>query len=42
MNKNANILKAYRYGYTKAEIADYLKLTPSTISRVVANTPFGV
>jgi REP element-mobilizing transposase RayT/DNA-binding CsgD family transcriptional regulator len=35
INRNENILKAYHYGYTKAEIAEFLKLSPSTVLRIV-------
>lgn len=34
INRNNNIKKAFEYGYTKAEIAKYLNLNHSTVSRV--------
>ena len=35
INRDENIKKAYEYGYTKSEIADFLELNPSTVSRIV-------
>lgn len=35
INRNDGIKKAYEYGYTKSEIAKFLNLSPSTISRIV-------
>jgi DNA-binding NarL/FixJ family response regulator len=35
INRDANIKKAYEYGYTKSEIADFLNLNPSTVSRII-------
>ena len=35
INRDENIKKAYQYGYTKSEIADFLELNPSTISRII-------
>jgi len=35
INRDENIKKAYEYGYTKSEIADFLELHPSTVSRIV-------
>jgi REP element-mobilizing transposase RayT len=34
INRNDNIRKAYNYGYTKSDIAKFLNLNPSTISRI--------
>lgn len=33
INRNENIKKAYAYGYTKAEIAKYMSLSPTAISK---------
>jgi len=33
INRNANIKKAYEYGYTKTQIADFLELSTKTISK---------
>jgi len=35
INRNDNIKKAYGYGYTKSEIANFLNLNHSSISRIV-------
>jgi len=35
INRDENIKEAYGYGYTKSEIADFLQLSPSTISRII-------
>jgi DNA-binding NarL/FixJ family response regulator len=35
INRDINIKKAYEYGYTKSEIATFLNLSPSTISRLL-------
>lgn len=35
INRNKNIKKAYEYGYTKTEIADFLELSSKTISEIV-------
>jgi len=35
INRNENIKKAFEYGYTKAEIAKFLSLSPTTISKVI-------
>jgi DNA-binding NarL/FixJ family response regulator len=35
INRDENIKKAYQYGYTKSEIADFLELNPSTVSRII-------
>lgn len=35
INRNYNIHKAYEYGYTKSDIANFLNLSPSTVSRVL-------
>lgn len=35
INRNENIKKAFEYGYTKSEIADFLDLNPSTVSRLL-------
>lgn len=35
VNRNENIKKAYDYGYTKSEIAKFLNISPSTVSRVL-------
>jgi len=35
INRNENIKKAFEYGYTKSEIAFFLELSPSTVSRIV-------
>ena len=37
ISRNKNIKNAYEYGYTKAEIAKYLSLNHSTISRILIN-----
>jgi len=34
INRNANIKKAYDYGYNKSEIAKFLNLNPSSVSRI--------
>ena len=36
INRNESIKKAYEYGYTKSEIAKFLKLNHSSISRIVS------
>lgn len=36
INRNTNIKKAYEYGYIKTEIANYLNLNHSTVSRIVS------
>jgi len=35
INRNENIKKAYEYGYTKSEIAKFLSLNHSSVSRIV-------
>jgi len=35
INRDDNIKKAFEYGYTKSEIADFLKLNHSTVSRIL-------
>ncbi len=35
INRNINIKKAYNYGYTKSEIAKYLELSHTSISKVI-------
>lgn len=35
INRDENIKKAYEYGYTKTEIANFLNLNPSTVSRII-------
>lgn len=35
INRNVNIKKAYNYGYTKSDIAKFINLSPSTISRIL-------
>lgn len=35
INRDENIKKAFEYGYTKSEIADFLKLNHSTVSRII-------
>lgn len=35
INRDANIQKAFKYGYTKSEIAIFLELNPSTVSRII-------
>lgn len=35
INRDTNIKKAFEYGYTKSEIATFLELNPSTITRIV-------
>lgn len=35
INRDDNIKKASEYGYTKSEIADFLKLSHSTVSRIL-------
>lgn len=35
INRDENIKKASEYGYTKSEIADFLKLNHSTVSRIL-------
>lgn len=37
IDRNKNIKKAYEYGYTKSDIANYLDLNHSTITRIVAD-----
>lgn len=37
INRNRNMKKAYEYGYTKADIANFLSLNHSTVSRVINN-----
>ena len=36
INRNDGIKKAYEYGYTKSEIADFLSLNASTVSRILS------
>ena len=41
INRNENIKKAYKYGYTKTELADFLDLSTKTINTVLNfSTPF--
>ena len=35
INRNKNIKKAYEYGYTKAEISDYLDLSFNTVKYIL-------
>jgi len=35
IDRNANMKKAYEYGYTKSDIARFLSLNPSSVSRIV-------
>ena len=35
VNRNINMIKAYDYGYTKSDIARFLGLNPSSVSRIV-------
>ena len=35
INRNENIKRAFKYGYSKSDIANFLSLNPSTISRIV-------
>jgi REP element-mobilizing transposase RayT len=35
INRNKNIVKAFEYGYSKSDIAHFLKLSPSTISKII-------
>ncbi len=35
INRNTNIQRAYEYGYTKADIANFLNLNHSSISRIL-------
>ena len=35
INRNTNIKKAFEYGYTKTEIANFLELSTKTISRIL-------
>lgn len=35
INRNKNIKKAYEYGYTKSDIANFLDLNPSSVSRII-------
>ncbi len=35
INRNTNIKKAFEYGYTKSDIAKFLSLAPSTVSRIL-------
>jgi len=35
INRNINMKKAYDYGYTKSDIARFLSLNPSSVSRIV-------
>lgn len=37
INRNRNIFKAYDYGYSKSEIAFFLELNPSSVSRIVSS-----
>jgi len=36
INRNENIIKSYRYGYTKTEIAKCLELSTKTISNIIS------
>jgi putative transposase len=36
INRNENMKKAYEYGYTKTEIANFLNLSSTTISKIVS------
>ncbi len=38
INRNENIKKAYTYGYTKSEIAKYMELSHTAISKVLKET----
>jgi hypothetical protein len=35
INRNQNIKKAYDYGYTKTQIANFVQLTPKSISNIL-------
>ena len=35
INRDENIKKAFECGYSKSEIADFLKLNHSTVSRII-------
>jgi putative transposase len=35
INRDENIKRAFEYGYTKSEIAIFLELNPSTVSRII-------
>ena len=35
INRNQNIKKAYEYGYTKTQIANFVQLTPKSISNIL-------
>ena len=35
INRNRNIKKAFKYGYTKSNIAKFLNLHPSTVSYIL-------
>ncbi len=35
IKRDENIKKVYEYGYSKSEIADFLNLNPSTVSRII-------
>lgn len=35
MNRNENIKKAYEYGYTKSEIADFLHMSHTAIGKII-------
>lgn len=37
INRDLNIIKAFEYGYTKAEIADFLNMSHTIISKIVLN-----
>lgn len=39
INRDENIQKAFKYGYTKSEIAIFLELNPSTVSRIILSLP---
>ena len=35
INRNENIQKSYKYGYTKAEIANYLDVSHTAVSKII-------
>jgi len=37
INRNNNIKRAYEYGYSKSDIANFLEISPATVSRIVKN-----
>ena len=37
INRNQNMYKVYNYGYTKSDIAKFLEINPSTVSRVISS-----